>query len=78
MLDEATSALDSITEGRVMEAIYSNFPDVTLIMIAHRISTVEHCDQLLVFDRGKLVASGSHQELLQSNELFRGLATFST
>jgi len=77
MLDEATSALDNVTEEQVVQAIYNEFPGVTILMIAHRISTVQNCDRLYVMDRGKLIAQGSYQELLESNKLFRDLASVS-
>ena len=77
LLDEATSALDSVTERHLVSAIYEYFPDLTIVMIAHRISTVEQCEVLYVLDRGRLVGSGTYQSLVDSSELFRGLASFS-
>lgn len=77
ILDEATSALDNITEKLVVEAIHRQLPGITILMIAHRISTVKACDRLLVFDRGKLEAQGSYEELVESSQLFRDLASFS-
>lgn len=76
VLDEATSALDSVTEGNFVNAIYEQLPDVTIIMVAHRISTVTRCDTLYAIDRGKIIAQGSYQELIQSSEMFRQLARF--
>lgn len=76
VLDEATSALDSKTEGKVMAAIYDELPSVTIVMIAHRISTVRRCDWLYAMDRGQLVAQGTYADLLASDNLFRDLAKF--
>ena len=76
ILDEATSALDNVTEGDVVRAIHEEIPGVTIIMIAHRISTVIRCDNLFVIDRGEVVAEGSYEELVTTNALFRDLASF--
>ncbi|MEM7561166.1 MAG: ABC transporter ATP-binding protein, partial [Planctomycetota bacterium] len=77
LLDEATSALDSVTERNLVSAIYEYFPALTIVMIAHRISTVEQCEVLYVLDRGRMVGSGTYSSLVESSELFRGLASFS-
>ena len=74
ILDEATSALDSVTEEKVVQSIHQSLPGVTMVMIAHRLSTVRNCDRLYVVDRGKVVARGGYDELLESSELFRELA----
>ena len=63
-LDEATSALDNVTEKAVMDAIEQNLPDVTLVMIAHRLSTVKSCHQIFFLENGRLVDSGSYQQLV--------------
>ncbi|KAB8330538.1 ATP-binding cassette domain-containing protein [Scytonema tolypothrichoides VB-61278] len=64
ILDEATSALDNETENLISEAIRSLSRTKTLILIAHRLSTVEHCDRIYVLERGKIVKSGSYQEVV--------------
>lgn len=74
VLDEATSALDNITEREVMEAVRNLGDDKTVIMIAHRLSTVEDCDTILMLERGKLVASGTYTELVSVNDTFRRMA----
>jgi ATP-binding cassette subfamily B protein len=71
VFDEATSALDNTTEQGVMEAINSLADDLTVIMIAHRLSTVEHCDLIIELNQGKVVAQGTYQELLVSSASFR-------
>lgn len=68
VLDEATSALDNETEKLVNEAIKSLSGNKTLIIIAHRLSTVEHCDRVYLFHQGKLMASGAFKEVLRHYE----------
>ncbi|WP_416243859.1 ABC transporter ATP-binding protein [Azospira sp. APE16] len=74
VLDEATSALDNLTEQAVMEAVHNLGHEITIIMIAHRLSTVRECDCIYVLDRGKVSARGSYDELLASSAHFRRLA----
>jgi ATP-binding cassette, subfamily B, bacterial PglK len=64
ILDEATSALDNETENLISEAIRSLSRTKTLILIAHRLSTVEHCDRIYVLERGRIVKSGNYQEVV--------------
>lgn len=73
ILDEATAALDNESERLVQEALAHLIPDRTTLIIAHRLSTVEHADQVLVLDDGRLVESGTHQELLEKNGLYSHL-----
>jgi ABC-type multidrug transport system fused ATPase/permease subunit len=74
ILDEATSALDNITEKVVIEAVENMRNEMTIVMIAHRLSTVRRCDVIHVMERGTVVASGTYDELLEGNELFRKMA----
>lgn len=74
LLDEATSALDSNSEQVVQQALEVLMRGRTSIMIAHRLSTVVNADRILVLERGKILASGTHTELLAHNELYRELA----
>jgi len=75
ILDEATSALDSIAEKAIQDAITLLHGNVTLIVIAHRISTIQSCDEIWLLDSGRISAAGSYAELLGKSELFRRLAT---
>ncbi|HUD97315.1 MAG TPA: lipid A export permease/ATP-binding protein MsbA [Woeseiaceae bacterium] len=64
ILDEATSSLDTHSERRIQEALNALMKDRTTLVIAHRLSTVEGADRIIVLDRGQIVESGTHQELL--------------
>ncbi|MDJ0732790.1 MAG: ABC transporter ATP-binding protein [Nostocaceae cyanobacterium] len=68
VLDEATSALDNETEHLVTEAIKSLSGTKTMIIIAHRLSTVEHCDCIYMLEKGQIVKSGNYQEVVLGNE----------
>ncbi len=73
MLDEATSALDNVTQATVQSAIEKMRGKQTLIMIAHRLSTVIHCDRLYLMANGRILAEGSHEELLKNSPEYRKL-----
>ena len=64
VLDEATSSLDSATEKEVMKAVNALHGEKTLIIVAHRLSTVEHCDQIYKMESGKLITKGSYDEVI--------------
>ena len=70
ILDEATSALDNLTEQAVMEAMNNLVHEITIILIAHRLSTVRKCDRIYLLERGIVKASGTFDELTTSNQLF--------
>ena len=74
ILDEATSALDNISENEVRMAINRLHGNVTTVVIAHRLSTVRHCDKLYLLEHGRLIAEGSYETLMQSSPLFRSLS----
>ena len=71
ILDEATSALDNLTELAVMEAINKLRHDITIILIAHRLSTVKECDQIYLLDKGQVIAQGDYDYLRQSSTVFQ-------
>jgi ABC-type multidrug transport system fused ATPase/permease subunit len=78
VLDEATSALDNATERLVMEAIETLAPAKTVIMIAHRLSTVKGCDVIFFLEDGEVSAAGTFDELLASHASFRSLTAAET
>jgi ABC-type multidrug transport system fused ATPase/permease subunit len=73
ILDEATSALDNQTEHLVMQAINNLSDKITIIIIAHRLSTVEKCDQIYLLDNGEIKANGSFEQLKQVSKKFKTL-----
>lgn len=73
IFDEATSALDSVSELAVQEAINDVLKHQTAIIIAHRLSTIVDCDCIYVFENGKIVESGTHQQLLENKSAYRRL-----
>ncbi|KXB97708.1 MAG: hypothetical protein AA908_04670 [Chlorobi bacterium NICIL-2] len=70
ILDEASSALDALSEERIMRNLYAHFAGRTIIAIAHRLTTLQHVERILVLDRGELVEEGSHEELLRRQGLY--------
>jgi len=74
LLDEATSALDTESEYQVQKALDTLMQGRTTVIIAHRLSTVLHADQIAVLEEGRVVGMGTHQELLKSNALYARLA----
>jgi ATP-binding cassette subfamily B protein len=74
IFDEATSALDNTTERELIDAIESLSRDITIVMIAHRLSTLERCDKIVVVEQGHVVAEGSYAHLLETSDTFKELA----
>ncbi|MDN4084227.1 ABC transporter ATP-binding protein [Paenibacillus polymyxa] len=74
MLDEATSSLDSSSEHEVQKALANLMEGRTTIVIAHRLSTVVHSDQIIVLDKGNVTGAGTHAELLETHQVYRELA----
>ena len=74
VLDEATSALDNLTEQAVIEAVQALGGQKTIIMIAHRLSTVRNCDCIYLMEQGQVVASGHYDALISDNDSFRRMA----
>lgn len=75
LLDEATSALDALSEQKVKQALDELMAGKTTLIIAHRLATVINADRIIVFDKGRIVASGKHQTLIQTNALYREFAS---
>ena len=75
LLDEATSALDTESEYQVQQALHELMKNRTTVIIAHRLSTILHADNIAVLDQGQLVATGTHDELMRSCELYQRLAS---
>jgi len=73
ILDEATSALDNISESHVQAALGIKNPDRTMIIIAHRLTTLKHCDRILVFDEGRVIEMGTYEDLIAQDGLFAEL-----
>jgi len=74
ILDEATNALDNLTEQSVMEEVYSISKNITVIMIAHRLTTVKKCDSIILLDKGEVKGQGTFDELIKANDSFRAAA----
>ena len=71
ILDEATSSLDNLTEKAVMDSVNNLSKDITIILIAHRLSTVKKCDNIFLLENGELKNNGTFEELININENFR-------
>lgn len=77
VLDEATSALDGLTEQKIMQSIHKIASDITVIIIAHRLNTIKECDMIYFIESGKIVDSGSYDELISTNAKFQSLSKIS-
>ncbi|HEY1900507.1 MAG TPA: ABC transporter ATP-binding protein [Steroidobacteraceae bacterium] len=75
ILDEATSSLDSVTEQRIQETLSDLMRGRTVLVVAHRLSTIAHLERILVFDGGRIVEDGSHAQLLAAGGLYETLWT---
>ncbi|MEM6866131.1 MAG: ATP-binding cassette domain-containing protein, partial [Bacteroidota bacterium] len=71
--DEATSALDANNEKEIMEKLESFYKGKTVVIVAHRLSTVKNADKIIVLDQGKIVEDGNHQELTSKKGLYYSL-----
>jgi ABC-type multidrug transport system fused ATPase/permease subunit len=74
VMDEATSALDGITEESVMDALHSLSRKKTIIVIAHRLTTVRECDAIYLLEKGRIVAQGTYPDLMRESAWFRKAA----
>lgn len=73
ILDEATSALDAATEAFIANELSKLANDITIVSVAHRLSTIKNCDRIFVFSEGKIIANGTYEELLMESEVFKKL-----
>lgn len=71
ILDDSTSAVDTATEGRIREELAKKLPDMTKLVIAQRISSVKHANQIIILDKGCVNAIGTHEELLRTNKIYQ-------
>lgn len=71
ILDDSTSAVDTATDARIRKAFVQEIPDTTKLIIAQRISSVMGCDRIIVMDNGTVNGFGTHEELLQNNEIYK-------
>ena len=78
VLDEATSALDNATEKEVIDAIAGLDRELTILIIAHRLTTVRHCDSIVELENGQVVAQGTYDELMMTSDSFRSAAVAKT
>ncbi len=73
VLDDALSAVDTSTEAAIFQGLLEKLPGTSLLLISHRISTVKHCDRIIVIENGKIAETGSHEELLARGNLYADL-----
>ena len=73
LLDEATSALDTESEKLVQEALNKLMQNRTSIVVAHRLSTIQNADEIVVIDKGEIIEKGTHQELLSNSKVYKKL-----
>uniref|UniRef100_A0A7C3N7F5 ABC transporter ATP-binding protein n=1 Tax=candidate division WOR-3 bacterium TaxID=2052148 RepID=A0A7C3N7F5_UNCW3 len=75
IMDEATSSIDEMTEQKIIDALDRILENKTSIIIAHRLSTVINCDKIFLFDDGRIIASGTHNQLIETSEEYRKIVS---
>ena len=73
LLDEATSSLDNESQGKVQKVLEGMRGKRTVLIVAHRLSTIVNCDKIILINGGKIVAEGKHAELMKQNAIYREL-----
>jgi ABC-type multidrug transport system fused ATPase/permease subunit len=76
VLDEPASALDSLTEKLILQSLPSSIQNKTLFVVAHRFSTIKDLDRILLLNENRLIAIGTHQSLMESNDYYRSLVAY--
>ncbi len=76
ILDEATSALDNITERNLMKNIYKINKNITILIVAHRLSTIEECDNIFLLNNGEIIDNGAYLDLYKSSRLFKEMVNY--
>ena len=71
ILDDSTSAVDTKTDALIRESFRTKIPNVTKFIIAQRINSVQDADKILVLDEGKIYGFGTHEELLENNDIYK-------
>jgi ATP-binding cassette subfamily B protein len=71
ILDDSTSAVDTATDARIRKAFEQEIPETTKLIIAQRISSVQHADHIIVMEEGRINGYGTHEELIETNEIYR-------
>ena len=71
ILDDSTSAVDTATDAKIRKAFAEEIPNTTKFIIAQRVSSVQHADRIIVMENGQINGCGTHEELLQNNEIYR-------
>ena len=75
ILDDSTSAVDTATDAKIRQAFATQLKDTTKIIIAQRVSSICQADLILVMDGGRVVAQGTHEELMKNSEIYREVYT---
>jgi ATP-binding cassette subfamily B protein len=75
IMDEATASIDSLTEARIQQGIEKMIANRTALIVAHRLSTIRHCNRILVIKKGSIIEDGTHQQLMQQRGYYYNLYT---